>query len=162
MSEQRPRGGMVILLSFVAALLLAVIPLPGWGVLVRPEWVALVAIYWVLALPERIGVGWAWSAGLMLDVIQGTLLGQNALGMVVVAYIMMRLHRRMRMFPLPQQSLIVFVAIGLYQMVALWVRSVTGAVAPDLSFLLPAISSAVIWPWLFLILRDLRRRFRIN
>ncbi|WP_426416072.1 rod shape-determining protein MreD [Aestuariirhabdus sp. LZHN29] len=162
MIEQRPRGGIVILLSFAAALLLAVLPLPDWGQYVRPEWVALVTIYWILALPERISVGWAWCAGLMLDVIQGTLLGQNALGMVIAAFIMTRLHRRMRMFPVAQQAFIVFVVIGLYQMVALWVRSVTGGAAPDLSFLLSVIASAIVWPLVFLILRDLRRRYRIN
>ncbi|MCL6415214.1 rod shape-determining protein MreD [Aestuariirhabdus sp. Z084] len=162
MNEQKPRGGLVILLSFVVALLLAVLPMPGWGQFVRPEWVALVAIYWVLALPERINIGWAWCAGLMLDVMQGTLLGQNALGLVIVAYIMTRLHRRMRMFPPLQQSFIVFVVVGLYQMIALWVRSATGAIVPGLSFLLPAITSAILWPWVFYILRDLRRRYRIN
>lgn len=162
MSNQQSRGGGIIFITFLVALLLAVLPMPGWSQFARPEWLVMVMVYWIVALPERFGVGWAWCAGLILDVMQGTPLGQNALGMVVVAYIMINLHRRMRMFPLLQQSFFVFVVVGLYQMIGLWVKSATGQAVPDLSFLLPTVVSAVLWPWLFVILRDVRRRYRIR
>ena len=72
-------GGGVILLTFVIALLLTVIPLPDWARYLRPDWVGLVLIYWCMALPERVGVTTGWFMGLLVDLLTGTVLGQHAL-----------------------------------------------------------------------------------
>ena len=58
----------------------------------------MVLMYWVMALPYRVGIGSAWVAGIVLDVLEGSVLGLNALGLVVIAYITLSLHQRLRMF----------------------------------------------------------------
>ncbi|MEY3661077.1 MAG: hypothetical protein RLZZ169_1903, partial [Pseudomonadota bacterium] len=73
-----PRNRWVIVLSLVFAGVLAVLPLPGWLELWRPDWVALVLVYWVIALPQRVGLLTAWLVGFLVDVLKGTLLGLNA------------------------------------------------------------------------------------
>lgn len=75
------RGGLVILLSFILAFLLTVLPLPDWARFYRPQWSTLVLIYWTLASPYRVGVGIGWATGIVIDVITGTLLGQHALAL---------------------------------------------------------------------------------
>ncbi|MCX4028202.1 rod shape-determining protein MreD [Spartinivicinus marinus] len=162
MSTDRPQGRMVIWTTIFFAYVLSLLPMPSYLELGRPEWLAMVMLYWALALPDRIGLILAWIVGLMLDVMQGVLLGQNALGMVIVVYVAHKLHRRMRIYPLLQQSMVVFVVIGIYQMLNLWAKSFSGRTPPNLLFLLPTVVSALLWPWLFILLRDLRRRYKVN
>ncbi|MDH5778735.1 MAG: rod shape-determining protein MreD, partial [Gammaproteobacteria bacterium] len=75
MSEER-RGTGAIIFSFLIAFMLLMMPMPEWLRLARPEWVAMVVIYWSMALPKRVGIGSAWTAGLIVDVIRDSLLGQ--------------------------------------------------------------------------------------
>jgi rod shape-determining protein MreD len=156
------RGGWIIFASFLAALALTVLPLPDWLAAVRPEWVALVLIYWCMALPTRVGVGYAWIVGLLLDVLRAALLGQHALSFAIIAYITLQLYQRIRVFPLWQQAVSVFVLVLLHLLLQLWIKGISGNPPPALLFLLPALSSMLLWPLVFLGLRRLRRRYRIS
>ena len=150
--------GWVIVLTFIGALMLDVAPMPDWLVAFRPEWTAIVLIYWCLALPQRVGVGIGW----FLDVIRGALLGQHAMGYAVMAYLALKLHRRIRVFPLWQQALTIMVFIALHQLLVLWVLGMIGQARGTLSYWLPSITSALLWPWMFAGLRGVRRRFNVT
>ena len=154
-------GGSVIVLSFVVALMLTAMPLPDWALNWRPAWVTMVLIYWCMALPERVGIGIGWVLGLLLDVQQGTILGQHALGLAIIAYITIASHQRMRVFPLLQQALLVCAYLLLLQLFNLWIRSLIGVPPEDWTFWTPPFTSMFIWPWLFIILRDVRRKFHV-
>lgn len=156
------QGGKTIALSFLVAYVLTMLPLPDWAELFRPEWVTLVLIYWCLALPERVGVGVGWMLGLILDVIHGSLLGQYALGLAMVAYLALQLHQRIRVYPLWQQAFTILMLIALQQMLVLWVKGVTGQSPNTWLYWLPSLTSSLLWPWTFLLLRDLRRRFKVS
>jgi len=155
-------NGWVVVITFVIALLLEIMPLPGVIAIFRPEFPAMVLIYWCLALPQRVGVGIGWSVGLVLDVLRGALLGQHALGYAVMSYLALKLHRRIRVFPLWQQALSVMVFIALHQLLVLWVLGMIGQSQGTFSYWLPSLSSAVLWPWTFEGLRGVRRRFRVT
>ena len=155
------RTNLIVALTFIVALLLSVIPMPAPMDLGRPMWVAMVAAYWVMALPHRIGLLTAWVAGLATDVLYGQLFGQYALIMTLVAWMMLLLHQRIRRFPLWQQSLVMLPVLGIAQMVLLWLNSLTGNRPPILLFLLPALVSAVLWPWVSSVLRVIRLRFHV-
>ena len=150
------------LITIVAAFMLAIMPLPDWAVEFRPDWVTLVLIYWAMAVPSRIGVTIAWFAGLLLDVSYGTLMGQHAVGMVLVIYVIHIQHQRLRVASLLQQALVIFVLIFVKQLLILWVDGMLGR-APDLAlYFMPTITSTLLWPWTYLILRDLRRKFSVE
>ncbi len=159
---QHAQGLWVIALTLLVALWLSVLPLPDWALWWRPAWVAMVVLYWVLALPQRFGVGMAWLSGLLLDIVSGAQLGQNALALAILAYIVLLLYQRLRMFTRSQQAGLVFVLVGLNQLLGHWVQSLSGTVASNLYFLLPALVSALLWPWLFELLRRLRRGFAVQ
>jgi len=148
-------------MSFIIALMLTAMPLPEWAVNWRPAWVAMVLVYWCMALPERIGIGTAWMLGLVLDVQTGALLGQNALGLTVIAYLTTRMHQRIRVFPLMQQAVLVCMYLLLFQFFTLWIRGIMGVSPQHWSFWMPAITSMLLWPWLFIILRDIRRKHHV-
>ena len=155
------RNSFVIGMTFVVALLLSVMPMPAMLELGRPMWLAMVLAYWVMALPHRVGLLTAWVAGLAIDVLYGQIFGQHALVMTLIAWMMLLLHQRIRRFPLWQQSLVMLPVLGIAQMLLLWLNSLTGSRPPTLLFLLPVIVSAVLWPWVFSVLRGVRRRFHV-
>ncbi len=158
----RPRGGFVIVATFVAALLLTILPLPEWMVKFRPEWVALILIYWCMALPQRVGIISGFMLGLLLDTLQGAVLGQHALALVVIAYLTNRVHQQVRVYPMWQQALSVMGLLLLYQLLLLWVNGITGIKSQVWLYWLPTLSSTLLWPWLYLILRDIRRNFGVK
>ena len=161
--QNRAHSIWVILLSFFIAYLLAIVPFPEWAMNYRPEWVPMVLIYWAMALPYRVGIGSAWAAGLVLDVLEGSTLGVNALALVVVAYVALSLHLRMRMFSTLKQSGLVLALVGLNLMLCNWLQILTGqSVSSNLMFLMAAVTSAVIWPSLFQLLRQIRRSFDVR
>lgn len=162
MGDQEPGGYGVILLSFVAAYTLAVLPLPQWLLWGRPEWVALTLIYWAIALPHRVGMVTGLLLGVGLDVLEGAVLGQNAFALVVVALLSLTLYQRLRVYSLWQQASVVFVLIGINQLICQWVQNLEGAGAGSLLFLLPAFSSALLWPVVLHTLRGLRRYYRVH
>ena len=162
MNNSKSQGGNVILLSFIAAFILSMIPLPQILQTVRPEFVLIVLIYWCIALPGRVGVGVGWIAGLVFDVSTDALLGQHALTFALLAYLAIQLHQRIRVFPVWQQALTIFVFMMLQGTITLWINGMLGEAPPLSVFVLPAISTALFWPVAFLLMRQVRRYYQIN
>ncbi|WP_290702577.1 rod shape-determining protein MreD [Amphritea sp.] len=160
MSSKRG-GGSIILATFLLGYMLSQIPLPQFAEWFRPEWVAMILIYWVMALPERVGLGTAALVGLGLDLIKGSPMGLNVISLLIIAYLTLLLYKRLRMFPLVQQAIMVMMLVGINQLIFNWVHNLMGTRSDTLIFLLPALISAILWPWLFVILRGLRRTFRV-
>lgn len=160
MASSRPRNGWIVWLSIAVGMLLSVVPM-GFMEVGRPLWLALILSFWSMVLPDRFGMGRAWVLGLAEDVLYGSLLGQNALILTLIVFLVLTLHRRLRMFPLWQQSMVLLVVFGLAQLLQLWLYTLSGNRPPTLLFLLPALVSALLWPWVFTILRGLSRRFHV-
>jgi len=148
--------------TIVVAFMLAIMPLPDWAVEFRPEWVTLVLIYWAMAAPSRIGVTTAWIVGLLLDVSYGTLMGQHAVGLVIVIYVIHMQHQRLRVASLLQQAIVIFFLILFKQLLTLWVDGMLGRAPDSWLYFMPTITSTLLWPWTYLILRDLRRKYSVN
>ena len=161
--KEKSNGFWVIVLSFFLAYLLAIVPFPEWAMNYRPEWVPMVLIYWVMALPYRIGIGSAWCAGLILDILKGSVLGLNAIGLVIVAYVTSSIYLRFRMFSSIQQSGLVLVLLGINLFLSHWLEVIAGyTTASDMMFIMGALTSAVLWPSLFQLLRQIRRGFEVR
>ena len=147
------------LITIIAAFMLAIMPMPDWAVEYRPDWVTLVLIYWAMELSSRIGVTMAWLAGLLLDVSYGTLMGQHAVGLVLVIYVIHMQHQRLRMASLLQQAIVIFFLLLIKQLLVLWVDGMLGRAPGSALYFMPTITSTLLWPWTYLILRDLHRKF---
>jgi len=155
------QGRWVITATFVFALLLTVLPMPDPATAWRPAWVALVLVYWCMAAPDQVGVVVGWTAGLFLDVMTGTLLGQHALGLSVVAYIAHLTHRRVRVLPLWRQGITVFGLVFLYQALVLWSNGIRGIPVMASAYWISPLVSVLLWPWMFVVLRAIRRRYAV-
>lgn len=143
--------------TFVVAMMLMLMPLPDWARPYRPEWLVLALIYWSMALPKNIGVGIAWILGICVDVIQGALLGQHALGFAITAYIAIRFHQRVRNYPLHQQAMFIGMILLPYMSISLWILGILGEDPKSWLYWAPVLTSVVVWPWIYLVLRAVSR-----
>lgn len=141
----RPRP---IIVTLVVALMLSMAPMPEWAINFRPDWLALTLIYWSMMQPRSYSIGTAWAVGLVLDVANGTLLGQHALALCLVIYITVKFHLQLRQFPPLQLTATVFAMLSLYQFILFWVNGVAGVNAPAVTYWGPVISGMVMWPLL--------------
>jgi rod shape-determining protein MreD len=148
-----------IILTIVFAFMLTIMPIPEWAMEFRPDWVTLVLIYWAMAMPEKVGVTIAWIVGLMLDVSHGSVMGQHALGLVIVIWIIHVQHQRLRVASLVQQAVVILFLLFLKQLLVLWVSGIMGRTPDSWLYFMPSLTGAIIWPWTYLVLRDLRRKF---
>lgn len=142
-----------IILSLAVALLLTLIPMPDWVAELRAPWVALALLYWIIYAPERVGVFWGWSSGLLLDAGLGTVLGQHALSLSVMAWLAVSLYRRLRLYPPIQQALVIWLFLLAERLVALWVMGALGQPTPGLPYWISTLIGLLLWPWIHLLAR---------
>ena len=142
--------------SLVAALLLGLLPLPGWLQPFRPYWLALVLVYWIIEAPERIGLGFAFLLGVLADLAFGTLLGEQALRLTVMAFIVQRFRAQLRFFPLSQQALAVAGLLLNDRVVGAAVHMALGEPQLPSSFWWAPLAGMLLWGPVFLLLDRLR------
>ena len=146
--------------SVAAALILALVPVPASLELFRPFWLALVVIYWALEEPERVPLGRAFLLGLAFDLLGMNLLGESALRLAVLDFILLRFRSRMRFFPMPQQALAVLALLLNDRVLLIMMRAFSVPVALGPALLLAPLAGTLLWPWMFLLLDELRQRMR--
>lgn len=146
--------------SLLVAVLLGLTPLPESILVLKPYWIALVLIYWLLEAPDRAGLGIAFIMGLAADLVFGTLFGEQALRLTIIAFLVLRFRARLRFFPLSQQALAVLALLLNDRVVTLGIRMFSGEGLPPASFWVAPFIGTLIWPWLFLLLDGFRLRLR--
>ncbi|MGB0897886.1 MAG: rod shape-determining protein MreD [Psychrobium sp.] len=152
----------IILLTFLVALIASIMPLPLSVDAFRPDWVLVVLVYWAIALPNRVNVISAWVLGLVLDILLGSTLGVHAGAMAIAVFIATDNFQKIRNFSLWQQAMIVGVLSALYHLIVFWLQHLLTDVVFLASYLYPVVTSVVLWPWAFLLLRKVRRNFQVK
>lgn len=160
MSKDRAVRHMPVIISIVLSLMLSITPMPDWAEPFRPDWVALTLIYWSMTLPNTYSIGSAWILGLIVDVTQGTLLGQHALALCLTIYVSVKFHLQLRQFPLLQLAATTFAMLSLYQFILFWINGVIGINPPTNVYWGPVVSGTIIWPVISMFLNGLRLRGR--
>ena len=151
------QGVLTIILSLIMAMVLAVLHLPdaapewlGW---LRPSWIVLVLFYWVIELPQRIGILRAWVLGLCIDVLLGEPLGVNAVCLAALTYSTGSFYERLRMYSLAQQSAVIFLIVLIIELFKnlLWIQFLNADF--HAAFLWGPLTSALMWPFVYQVLR---------
>ena len=151
-----PASRRFIFASFIVAVLLEWLPWHGWALVVRPDFVALMLLYWCTHKPHRVGIGIAWMLGIVVDVADASLFGQHALAYAVLAFGGLVLNRRVQMFNLVEQSVHVFGLLLLsYAVYALIHWQVHGLIVWE--YFIGSLTSALLWAPLTLLMHSLRR-----
>ncbi len=154
----RPVSTMFIVTSIVGALFLNGLPWEGLWLTLRPDFVAVVLLYWCTHKPLRVGVGMSWAIGILADVGDASLFGQHALAYTLLAFGGVVLNRRIRMFDLREQTTQVFVILlSTYAVYALVHWQVNGQVV--WLYFLGCLTSTLLWiptSFLFQSMRQMR------
>ncbi len=161
MTRQRLRS--IIFWSSVAlALLLMLLPLPSFLESFKPYWPALVLVYWALESSDMVGLGLAFCVGLAADILYGVMLGEQALRLCVVVFLVLRFRARLRFFPMWQQALAVFALMLNDRIIEAILLGFAGMHLPPPAYWVAPAVDALVWPFLFLLLDDVRARLRAH
>lgn len=153
---QRPVSNTFIVLSVLVALLLNGLPWEGVWLMLRPDFVAVVLLYWCTYKPQRVGIGLSWAVGIFADVADASLFGQHALAYTLLAFGGVILHRRLQMFDLRQQTTQVFgIFVLTYAVYALVHWQVNGYMV--WAFFLGCLTSTLLWAPLSIMLQAMRQ-----
>ncbi|QGZ41125.1 rod shape-determining protein MreD [Pseudoduganella flava] len=151
-----PVSPIFIAISLFAAFLLNLLP---WGRFVAaPDFVALVLVFWGVHQPRKVGIGTAFFLGLLMDVHDATLLGENALAYTLLSYCAIMMHRRVLWFRLSVQAMHVLPLLLLAQAVQLLVRFIVSGKFPGWLYFTESFISALLWPVVTIILLAPQRR----
>jgi rod shape-determining protein MreD len=134
-----------VYLSLLVALVFQLLPWAGFGLMLRPDFILLVTIYWLFRAPHMVNIGTAWFAGAIMDLITGGLFGQHALAYAVAAFFAVSYQRRLILFNSWQQVGYVFVLLLLSQIIVLILKLLAGGEVPGWSYFLPSISGILLW-----------------
>lgn len=149
----KPAKPWFVVLTLSLAFLANTLPTSGVALALKPDFVALVLLYWCIQAPRYVGVGVAWTLGLVMDVIDATLFGQHALAYAVLAYGAEFFRRRVLRFPLWQQAVQVAALLFACAALVLAVRMIGGAPLPRWTYAVPPFVGALLWPPLSVVLQ---------
>jgi rod shape-determining protein MreD/rod shape-determining protein MreC len=152
----RARTGWLMPLSILVALLLGLLPLPDMLQPLRPYWLALIVAYWVIEAPDSAGLGFAVGIGLIADLMFGTLLGEQALRLLIMAFILQRFRARLRFFPMSQQALAIGGLLLNDRIVTTVVHLALGEPTLPWQYWWAPLLGMLFWPPLFVLMDALR------
>jgi rod shape-determining protein MreD len=146
--------------SFVLALLFMILPLPMAIDAMRPFLLAMFMAYWSMEVPHKVGLGTAFLVGLFADLATATLLGEHALRLVVLVFLVQRFRARLRFFPLWQQALALGLLLGNDQVLLVVIHWLSGATLYSWKNAVSPLLGMLLWPWLYVLLDMARLRAR--
>lgn len=146
-----------VYLSLLTALLCQLFPWVGQGVILRPDFMLVVILYWLLRSPNLCNVGTAWFAGLLVDLATGSLLGQHALTFSVTAFVALTYQRRLVLFNTWQLLAYVFALLMIERVLILLLKLFEGNENPGFTYFWPVITGLLLWQIMILLFGSLTR-----
>jgi rod shape-determining protein MreD len=140
-----PVRGSFIVVTLIAALLVNLLPWSGAALWIRPDFVALVVLYWCIEQPRKIGFLAPWLLGLFMDIADGSLFGQHALAYSILAYAGIVLHRRVLGFSGTAQVVHVVLLLLMNDLIVLGIRAAAGADFPGFQYFIGSFVAGVLW-----------------
>lgn len=131
--------------SLVAALLLQLLPLSGILLQIKPDFLLLVLLFWLLRAPSICNIGIAWTAGILMDLVTGDLFGQNALAYALTAFLAVMYQRRLILFTTLQQSVYVLLLLFVNQLILLLLKSFSGSEYFGWTYFVPSFTGIMLW-----------------
>lgn len=142
----RPPAPMRLVLGSLAiALILNLLPWGGVALLLRPDFVLLVMLYWVVHESRNVGQIWGFAFGIVMDVADSALMGQHALIYVVAIFIAQLIRIRLLHLRLFEQALHIFAILFVAQAIYLALNLAVGRAMSSWLILLSPFIGAALW-----------------
>lgn len=151
-----------VLISSFLALVLTVVQLPQWLFYFWPDWIALIIVYWALMVPDRIGPFVAFIIGTLLEVLFVRKFGVLGLGLATLAFIVNSTHQQLRALSVWQQLLLVGLFIAVFKLLTGWLYGMVSDFTITGEYWYSILGGMLVWPFVFILLEELRRKLRIR
>lgn len=162
MNQKRAKIYFAACFTFLLAAVASIFPLPAHLWWLRPHWLTLVLIYWVMFSPNQFGVITGFTVGLLLDLLHGAALGSTGLVLAFIAFLTMIFRPRLKQFQFWQQLIMVILLIGLEQILHLWVQKALGGSPVSIGYWSATLVSVMAWPILYLLLQSFQRKLKLS
>lgn len=150
-----------IILSFAVAFSLMIIPVSQNLKWLRPDLVTLLLIYWVIGLPNYVGIIFAFLVGVTFDLLTGLLLGSMGLTLSVVAFLTINLRMRLKIYRYWQRFAVILLLVAIAQLIRLWIQILVGHPPANFMYWFCSIVSAFAWPIVYIVLDTYQRALRL-
>ena len=134
-----------IYLSLLLAFICLLLPWSGFSLKLRPDFLLLVIIFWLIRAPNLCNVGTAWFAGLFMDLATGGIFGQYALAYTVTAFFAVLYQKRLVLYSGTQQLFYVFLLLLIAQVTILILKIFGGAQLLSWDYFLPSMIGVLLW-----------------
>lgn len=148
MSKQSKNNNLLMHLSILCAILLTLIPWSENFALIQPHWTALLIAYWSLNAANSRVMYVAFSYGLILDVLMGSLLGKHGMSLVALSFLVNKSAKKLRMTSIGQLLMMVLVWLFNDIIIRAVIDWLSYRYKPELSDLIPLLTAALVWPWI--------------
>ena len=144
--NQKNSNKLYALMLGLISIILTIVPTPDFLENFKPDWTLLLLIFLSINIPKEFNVGTAFILGILMDVSQGTLLGQHAFAYLLVIFLTSKLHLQLRNYPLLQLTAIICLILMIHQFILFWINGISGISSSISSYMGPVISGTVLWP----------------
>ena len=151
-----------LLISSFIALVLTIVQLPQWLFYFWPDWIALIVVYWALTVPQRVGPIVGFVIGTMLEVLFVRKFGVLGLGLATLAVIVNATHQQLRALSVWQQVLLVGLFIAIFKLLTGWLYGIVSDFTITSEYWYSILGSMFVWPFVHILLQELRRVLRIR
>lgn len=148
---------MIVTLTLLIGMMVQLLPLPSFFVSFKPDIVLMIWVYWLLALPQMVSLGYTWLLSLIMDALLGVQFGTHGLAFTPVAFLVTKFHLQIRMYPLWQQSVWIMLLLMLNRFIIFVLEYQSGSLH-WFDILSPSLVHVLIWPWVFRVCRALRHK----
>ncbi len=148
--------------SIFAALVLSILPPPQLIFYFWPDWVALVLFYWALTTPRRIGPWVGFLIGTLMEVLFVRSFGVMGFGLATLVFTVNRAHLQLRVLSVWQQIIVVGLFIGIFKLLTGWLYGLISGFTLSAEYFYSLVGCMVSWPFLFILLQELRRSVRLG
>ncbi len=151
---------LVRLISLSVAFFMMIIPMSEWLATLRPFILAMVVIFWILETPQKMYFGRVFLIGLVLDLASISTFGEHALRLLIMAGIIHQIRSQFRFYPIWQQALFVMALLYVDQIILLLLKLLQGLPQQSFEAWLSPLLAFLIWPWLYMVLDNMRLQSR--
>lgn len=147
-------------LSTLVALALMIVPVPQPLFYFWPDWIALVIVYWALYTPEKVGPVVGFIIGVLLEVLFVRKFGVEGLGLATLAFLVNYANQQLNVLSIWQQTIVIAMFIALFKLITGWLYGLVGDFTITFEYWYSLLGCILVWPFMCILLHELRRRTR--
>ena len=141
----------------IIAFIISAISLPSFLELASPFWLLSFFSYWFIYSDGKNVFTSAFILGILLDIIQGGVLGQNALALVLSSTYILNVKKSFFVSNITTQQVYIFLGSIIYLIIFLLINQLAQGLNFEWLILLSPFTSAILWPLIRSLLAKLKQ-----